>query len=611
MQPAYVLGFGATGLGAIRSLGRRGIPVYGATWDAKDPAFWSRYLKARLCPDPVTQPEELTAFLLEESRRIGERPVLFTAGDAATLFVARHQEQLREGYLFHPLPAELMTALINKWRQYELAAAFGIAIPETFHPGSLAEAIQIRERLSYPAMIKPCYGHLWRKVYKGKGFRVQTPEELVERLREVFEQNLEVVVQSVIPGPARNLYSVCFYLGPEGKALALMGQRKIRQCPVDQGIGTLVESAEVFEQGELAVNFLARLGYRGPAEVEFKQDERDGQWKLIEFNVRLWEQNALAAACGLDFPYIQYLDLTGRPPAPQTGFRRGVRWLAFWEDAYAVRELRRRGQISLREWLASLRGVRVHGLFAWEDPGPCVRYYTRQGVLALWALGRKFGRVLGSVVGRIRRKLASAAALWERNPRRFWKGLTGSLERLVVYSARPEQVDAPENREGVVFRKLSDEELANLAAEDAELAKQMGRWEEVGANHAYGVFCEGRLAHVSWLIGWEEDRRLPVRLVRLEPGESEITTCYTVKRFRGRGLYPFAIRSLCQVARERGMQRIYMITGVKNHASRRGIEKGGLKPCGKVFRLVFPLFPHAEGWIWRGHRRRKSGRMES
>lgn len=392
MRPAYVLGLSATGLGVLRSLGRRRIPLYAATWDPHDPARSSRFAKTRLCPDPVTQPKHLLDFLLAESQRLGQTPVLFTAGDAATLFLAEHQDHLRGRFLFHSLPAQLMTALINKAQQYQLAAAAGISIPETFLVSAPQDLDGARHRVRYPAFIKPCYSHRWRKVFHCKGIQVSDPEQLRQRLAEVFCHGFEVVVQSVITGPAENLRSVCCYLGPAGKVLALLGQRKIRQFPVDQGVGTLVESVEVPAQADAVVRFLTGLGYRGPAEVEFKWDDSDGTWKLIEFNVRLWEQNALATACGLDFPYIQYLDLTGSPPAPRTTFRRNVRWLAFWPDLHAMVVLKRRGLISFRQWLASLRGVRVHAFFAMDDPMPCLRFYARECLFAARALWRKLWR---------------------------------------------------------------------------------------------------------------------------------------------------------------------------------------------------------------------------
>ena len=67
---------------------------------------------------------------------------------------------------------------------------------------------------------------------------------------------------------------------------------------------------EVVDAG---LRFLRGLGFHGISQVEFKRDPRDGRFKLMEINPRLWQWHGLAAACGVDLPLIAYRDLTGEP----------------------------------------------------------------------------------------------------------------------------------------------------------------------------------------------------------------------------------------------------------------------------------------------------------
>jgi hypothetical protein len=60
--------------------------------------------------------------------------------------------------------------------------------------------------------------------------------------------------------------------------------------------------------------------------VEFKRDHRDGRYKLMEINPRLWQWHGLATALGVDFTRIAYLDLLGRRPAPVTTEGKQGRW---------------------------------------------------------------------------------------------------------------------------------------------------------------------------------------------------------------------------------------------------------------------------------------------
>src|SRR5205085_11313676 len=102
--------------------------------------------------------------------------------------------------------------------------------------------------------------------------------------------------------------------------------RKRRRDP--RSIGTSRVSAArwypaLAEQG---LALLRALRFHGIAQVEFKRDPRDGVFKLIEVNPRLWEWHGLAAACGVDLPRIAYLDAIGEPPAPVRTHGEGKRW---------------------------------------------------------------------------------------------------------------------------------------------------------------------------------------------------------------------------------------------------------------------------------------------
>ena len=93
------------------------------------------------------------------------------------------------------------------------------------------------------------------------------------------------------------------------------------------------ESLWIEELVESALELLRALGFAGIAQVEFKRDAGDGQFKFIEVNPRLWQWHELAASCGVDLPWIAYLDLLGEPVRPVTSRGRRRRWaLTFYDD---------------------------------------------------------------------------------------------------------------------------------------------------------------------------------------------------------------------------------------------------------------------------------------
>ena len=372
---AIVLSLFDTGLGAIRSLGRLGIPVIGLDSDPRMPGFKSRFCAARLCPDAVHQPDELVQFLLNEGRRLERPGVLFPASDAFVLFLSRYRDDLDTYFRFALPPAHVLEAIANKRRQYELAEQVGTPYPRTFYPETMEDVQGVKDEVEYPAFIKPYYGHLWREKFGGthKGFKVRTPQELMDRFKEILPTGLQVMVQTIILGPNTNHFKVNVYMSTTGEPLAVFTLRKIRQYPTEFGVGTVVESLRFPELVELGLRFFQGIGYRGIGSIEFKKDERDGQLYMIELNPRLWQQNIHATVCGINFPLIQYLDLTGQAPPPQTEFVEGIKWLDAMADFQAFWDYFRRGELSPWAWLRSLQGTRAFATFAWDDLGPFLR----------------------------------------------------------------------------------------------------------------------------------------------------------------------------------------------------------------------------------------------
>ena len=109
----------------------------------------------------------------------------------------------------------------------------------------------------------------------------------------------------------------------------------------------------------------------GMAEVEFKQDPRDGQYKLLDINVRPWGWHSLGNACGLDFPYIQYCDLLGQPPTPVVP-QYGHQWVRLLTDLPAAFQEVRAGTLTPLGYVRSLLGKTTYSVLDWRDPLPAL-----------------------------------------------------------------------------------------------------------------------------------------------------------------------------------------------------------------------------------------------
>lgn len=184
-----------------------------------------------------------------------------------------------------------------------------------------------------------------------------------------------------------------------------------------------------------------------------------------------------------------------------------------------------------------------------------------------------------------KKKLGTAYNLLRNNPTGFANELL-RLEQLYVYSVDPATVTGPTELKGAELIKLSDEVLNSFSDKHEAIAEQAERFKRLGFNEAYGVYYNGELAHISWMI--THDRDSSGSFLSLKAGEAEITHCVTLPQFRGLGIYPFAIRKLCQIAAAKSIKKVFMITNVSNVSSQRGILRAGLALTGKIIRANVP-----------------------
>ena len=149
-----------------------------------------------------------------------------------------------------------------------------------------------------------------------------------------------------------------------------MSAKRSRQHPMDFGHATtFAESVDVPEIEELAVRFLRAIGYRGIAEVEFMYDTQSKCFKFIEMNGRVWGWHTLAKAAGVNLPYALY-ELSLNRPVEVSRPLCGVKWVRLLTDTpTVVGELWRR-QMTIADYIRSLRGRTEDAVFCWSDPLP-------------------------------------------------------------------------------------------------------------------------------------------------------------------------------------------------------------------------------------------------
>jgi predicted ATP-grasp superfamily ATP-dependent carboligase len=148
--------------------------------------------------------------------------------------------------------------------------------------------------------------------------------------------------------------------------------RKLRQLPPDVGPTSLGICAPNPAVEDMTRRFMKDVGYRGVLDLGYRYDARDGRYKLLDVNPRVGASFRLfACTAGMDVVRALYLDLTGQP-IPRGGAQWGRKWLVENFDLSACLQHRRRGDLTARQWLRSLRGVDEVAWSAADDPVPAM-----------------------------------------------------------------------------------------------------------------------------------------------------------------------------------------------------------------------------------------------
>ncbi|HVF76137.1 MAG TPA: hypothetical protein VM938_13955 [Acidimicrobiales bacterium] len=359
---AVVANLGSHGaLAAVRTLGRLGVAVHGVHHE-RTPAFRSRYLAGT----SLVAVDRLGDELLALGTRLGNRPVLFSAGDAETAVMIDRADELSAVYRLPQTPPAVLRDLVNKRRLSVLCEERGMPVVRSRYPTTRDEAAAVADELDFPLLVKAVDPQVLRA--QSNATAVAIVDNVDELVLAFAGMDGDVVVQEFVPGDDW-LFDGYFRRG--GECVAAFTGRKVHQCP--PRIGTT--SLGVHEPNEAVasslVAFLGGLAYEGVVDCDVRRDERDGTFKLLDVNPRVGEAFRLFTDDGdLDVVRMQYLDLTGNEVRPGT-VRVGRKWAVELNEAVALMQWRGADDApAARAYLGALRGVDEVAWFATDDLAP-------------------------------------------------------------------------------------------------------------------------------------------------------------------------------------------------------------------------------------------------
>jgi biotin carboxylase len=358
MQKALVLDkrAGTLAIQVCRALARRGyqVDVLGTRGSI---AFNSKYCAHGL-ELPVWDSEQVAAAL----KRI------FAATHYDVIYLCNEEILAIIASLLESVPASLpiprgpaIRTLLSKHETLARVRQEGVPAPLTIVPKDEQEAQQAARGMKLPFLIKGERGDT------GKNLRVVTN---LKSLAALYREMVRIeepyagrpALQQIIKGEA---YSVGG-LFHNGRPLRLCAHRKLLTYPRAGGVtvkGVTERPGRLLEETAKA---FAAFQYTGLGHAEFIRDEREGDFKFIEINPRVWGSIGITEHAGVDL-YRPYHELVaGGLVTEDLNYKEGIVYHRFSAEVQLIAERPAR----LPGFLKDAINPHVTSDFCWSDLGP-------------------------------------------------------------------------------------------------------------------------------------------------------------------------------------------------------------------------------------------------
>jgi protein-tyrosine-phosphatase/predicted ATP-grasp superfamily ATP-dependent carboligase len=304
-------------LATVRSLGRAGLDVHAAPFGFRSPALRSRYIShIHWLPYYIAGSgewlESITALLESEGFDL-----VIPCDERTLIPLHLHAAQLSR---LSPLAipgAPAIDIYFDKHLTRELAHSLGIpvAFGRLIEPGDTAASLIAEAGL--PLAVKPAQSYVASRLFSRN-------QVVIASDRQTLEEALLAARQT------KYLFEVLFegrgvgvsVLASKGAVLQAFEHWRVRELAGSSYYRVSAPASPALT--DAVVKMVRAVDFTGIAMFEFRLNEANGTWVLLEVNARPWGSLPLPVALGVDFPYRWYQLLVEGVETPPVPYRLGV-----------------------------------------------------------------------------------------------------------------------------------------------------------------------------------------------------------------------------------------------------------------------------------------------
>jgi len=286
-------GYARQSLPLVHAFHRLGCTVAALCSSRLDVAYASRLTDEKILGVCDRENPEATAKQVLDLLKTGKYDAVIPTVDFSAKLLSDHKEEFSAYTRVMANDKEVYAVAGDKLATMAVCMEHRIPCPVTLTECSSVEDA-CRGDLRYPIVVKPRVG------YGAIGFRrVESAEALRELFADPAHHPQDYVFQEFIPQTGLQ-YECAMFMDENDEVKTSLVFSKNRWFPVNGGSSTLNITVDRPDIVESCTKLLKLIHWRGPADIDLIQDERDGVAKIMEINPRVSGSVKIAFEAGAD-----------------------------------------------------------------------------------------------------------------------------------------------------------------------------------------------------------------------------------------------------------------------------------------------------------------------
>lgn len=230
--------------------------------------------------------------------------MLMGCADSYVELIIKNRALLGKNIIAPYVDEELMDSLLTKLKFYQMCDLYGINYPKTFiYDRSMKDDIVLP--FGFPVIVKPSNGiEYWEHQFdtQKKVYKIVDAGELKKVIGQIYEAGYDdrLIIQDFIPGDDSQLRVMICYSGRDKKVKLMSLAHVMLEEHTPHGLGNTAVLVNEYnaELSGMLKRFLESIGFTGYSTFDVKYDQRDGQFKILEVNLRQGRSNYYVTGAG-------------------------------------------------------------------------------------------------------------------------------------------------------------------------------------------------------------------------------------------------------------------------------------------------------------------------